>query len=633
MGHWLIWKMFLNLSIKYNNTIKFMKRLSLLFCSLFLITNFLQSQSPARTGKDYAYFFYVSEFQPGWGPLPETKEAVTKIANELEQNFGFKTKIIPNPTKKEIKDWIKKINKNRYGQDDQVLFFFSAHGHFDPDTDRGYFIPTDGKYKDEYGDSWLSYDDLGSWITASSCPHILLALDACYSGSFGDRYMDRPIEKPWEGELDCRGKTKFALAKDTRYYFTSGSRGQKTPVQSLFAKRWLNALYEGAEKEVLLLNDLKYHFGTIEYPKPEGGTFTSKDQGGDFVFVHKNACRNRTLPNNVLSKDNAHWEDCLEKKSLEIVIEHMRIYPDCHHHRTALDLLEKIKPPTNNTNTVPSPNNMVFIKGGTFQMGSEDKDTGLDEKPAHEVTIDDFYIGRFEVTVAEFEEFIDNTNYKTDADKEGSSYIWKSDTWKEQTDINWQYDAMGKHRSSRAYNHPVIHISWYDAVAYCNWLSEEQSLQKVYTIEGTEVTINLQANGYRLPTEAEWEYAARSRGKNDVWAGTSTETHLLSYGNYGGNGDGFQYTAPVGSFDSNASGLYDMSGNVWEWCWDWYDNNFYSKSKNTVNPIGSNSGNSRVLKGGSWVSKPTKLRCAYRYDGRPSIRSYGIGFRLSQSAK
>ncbi len=326
-----------------------------------------------------------------------------------------------------------------------------------------------------------------------------------------------------------------------------------------------------------------------------------------------------------ISKDNAHWEDCIERQSQELTIEHMRIYPDCHHHRTALDLLEKIKFLTDN---------MVFIEGGTFQMGSEDK--GVEgEKPIHKVTVDDFYMGRFEVTVAEFAAFINATDYKTDTDKDGGSYMWNGDDWEKQIGVNWQYDAAGKLRPSMEYNHPVLDISWYDAVAYCNWLSEKHLFQKVYTINGTKVTANWNANGYRLPTEAEWEFAARSRGSNHKWAGTSSEADLAAYGNYDERSikDGYAYTAPVGSFRCNDSGLYDMSGNAWEWCWDWYGYDYYKKSIDAINPRGPDSTSLRVLRGGAWYGKPTHLRCTNRYVGSPDGRYLKMGFRLSRTGR
>ena len=176
--------------------------------------------------------------------------------------------------------------------------------------------------------------------------------------------------------------------------------------------------------------------------------------------------------------------------------------------------------------------------------------------------------------------------------------------------------------------HPVVEVSWYGAIAYCNWLSESQRLSPVYTIKGDQVTANWQANGYRLPTEAEWEYAARSRGKAEKWAGTSTESRLHEFGNYWGKEDGFAQTGPVGSLKANELGLHDMSGNVWEWCWDWKEE--YPSSPQT-DPHGPSSGSYRVIRGGSWSFSPAYLRCAYRNRYSPVLRFDSLGFRLSRA--
>lgn len=247
---------------------------------------------------------------------------------------------------------------------------------------------------------------------------------------------------------------------------------------------------------------------------------------------------------------------------------------------------------------------MVFVQGGTFEMGDQFGDGENDEKPVHSVTVSDFYLSNHEVT---FEEYAAYCNAK------GLSLP---------EDEGWGKD-----------NRPVINVSWEDAVKYCNWKSDQSGLQKVYTISGSNVTVNWSANGYRLPTEAEWEYAARSRGKREKWAGTSTETELSKYSNDSGTDDGYEYTAPVKSFQPNDLGLYDMSGNVWEWCWDWYDSGYYADSKNASDPKGPDTGSDRVLRGGSWGYSPRYCRAAYRNINDPTYRNFNVGFRLASSSR
>jgi len=268
---------------------------------------------------------------------------------------------------------------------------------------------------------------------------------------------------------------------------------------------------------------------------------------------------------------------------------------------------------------------MVFIKGGAFQMGSNEGED--EEKPVHTVTVSDFWLGKYEVTVAEFENFISATGYQTDADKNGGSYFWIGSKWEKKAGVNWRCDAQGNVRKSSELNHPVIHVSWKDAVAYCKWLSRKTG------------------QIYRLPTEAEWEYAARSGSKNYKYAlgnfgpegskgGNIADESLkraLGWSSiWDGYDDGYVYTAPVGSFEPNELGVYDMTGNVWEWCRDWYGAKYYRNSPQ-VDPKGSASGTVRVLRGGSWSSEPVVVRCSFRNGHDPDDRYGNSGFRFART--
>ncbi len=276
-------------------------------------------------------------------------------------------------------------------------------------------------------------------------------------------------------------------------------------------------------------------------------------------------------------------------------------------------------PPPPPIDIIPeTPEGMVLVKGGSFMMGCLEGDTDCqsDEKPRHEVILSDFYMSKYEVTVSEFEAFINATAYKTDAEKSGGSYIWNGSEWTKKEGVTWRCDTKGNKRPRSEYNHPVIHVSWNDANAYARW------------------------KGARLPTEAEWEYAARSRGQNQKWAGTSSESSLDSYGNFCDKNcseswkkenanDGYEGTAPVGSFASNDLGIYDMTGNVWEWCSDWYESDYYQKSPKS-NPKNTNIKKYRSLRGGSWYNVPRLCRTSNRSSGIPTYTYYVAGFRLAQ---
>ncbi len=250
---------------------------------------------------------------------------------------------------------------------------------------------------------------------------------------------------------------------------------------------------------------------------------------------------------------------------------------------------------------------MVFVKGGTFKMGctGEQSDCGDDEKPVHTVTMDDFYMGKYEVTVARFKKFIDATGYETDAEKNGYSWIWDGE-WKKKNGVDWRCDVKGNRRNSSTYNNPVINVSWNDAVAFCKWLSKETGQH------------------YRLPTEAEWEYAARggNRSSGYKYAGSNNIDQVAWYWENSG-----KKTHPVGQKKPNELGIYDMSGNVWEWCSDWYGKNYYGSSPQN-NPQGPSSGSYRVARGGSWSYYARDCRVAYRYGLSPGFRIIYLGFRL-----
>ncbi|MEA1973056.1 MAG: SUMF1/EgtB/PvdO family nonheme iron enzyme, partial [Candidatus Cloacimonadota bacterium] len=178
-------------------------------------------------------------------------------------------------------------------------------------------------------------------------------------------------------------------------------------------------------------------------------------------------------------------------------------------------------------------------------------------------------------------------------------------------------------------NHPVNSLSWYDMIAFCNAKSTEDGLTPVYSGSGTSTVCDWNANGYRLPTEAEWEYAARGgiyESDNYRYSGCHNEADLPDYAWYSSNNDPYG-CKEVGTKLPNQLGLYDMSGNVYEWCWDWYDSSYYSSSPSS-NPHGANSGSYRVWRGGYWSYSAGSCRVANRGCYGPSGSSGGIGFRI-----
>ncbi len=261
---------------------------------------------------------------------------------------------------------------------------------------------------------------------------------------------------------------------------------------------------------------------------------------------------------------------------------------------------------------------LVFLKGGTFLMGSPESETGrTKDETQHPVTVSDFYLSVFAVTVMQFEAFIEATGYQTDADKDGGSYFWSNKKWVKKTGTNWRSDVKGGVQVNK--KHPVIHISWNDANAYCQWLSEKYG------------------GVFRLPTEAEWEFACRAGTQTPFNTGSNLTTEQANYdGNFpyekNPKGKYLAKTAPVGSYPANAWGLHEMHGNVVEWCQDWYGEKYYDECKangTVVNPAGASSGEYRVIRGGSWSSVAPRCRSALRIRRPPAAhRSHHLGFRL-----
>lgn len=279
-----------------------------------------------------------------------------------------------------------------------------------------------------------------------------------------------------------------------------------------------------------------------------------------------------------------------------------------------------------------------LIPAGEFMMGSSetDREGQNDEFPAHRVRITEpFYLGNYEVTRGQFRKFIDATGYKTDAERDGRGgwgYTGNdARPFKRAPEFTWSHTGFEQDDE-----HPAVNVSWNDAVAFCKWLSRVDN----------EV--------YRLPTEAEWKYACRA-GTETPWHHGDNPEGLAKVGNVSDatsnekfsewmkvnevdrlkmgtskHVDGFALTAPVGHFEPNAFGLFDMHGNVWEWCEDWDKADYYAESP-LEDPRGPERGKSKIRRGGSWLHSPTFARSARRRRYAPDARNSPIGFRVVMS--
>ncbi len=230
---------------------------------------------------------------------------------------------------------------------------------------------------------------------------------------------------------------------------------------------------------------------------------------------------------------------------------------------------------------------MIFVEGGSFQMGSNN---GYDDElPIHKVTVSDFYIGKFEITVGEFKHFCKETGHKF-PNKPNNEWYNEHENVKE-----WAWRD----------NHPVVNITWYDAIAYCEWLSETTGEK------------------YTLPTEAQWEFAALggNKSKKFQYAGSDNLNEVAWY-------DETTYergTKPVGQLKANELGIFDMSGNAFEWCLDTYGP--YS-GKSVKDPEGAKKGQYKTVRGGCWYYIDEFCRIAQRDSPKPTLKNFYYGFRV-----
>lgn len=260
-------------------------------------------------------------------------------------------------------------------------------------------------------------------------------------------------------------------------------------------------------------------------------------------------------------------------------------------------------PPSNKTITNSVGMELVWIPPGQFMMGSSSSATvrESDETPQHRIHIRGFWMGRTEVTVGQFTTFINTTQYQTEGEKQGWSNTVEGKTWQKKQGVSWR--NPGFDQSDRS---PVVCVSWNDAKAFCDWLSQKEG------------------KAYCLPTEAEWEYACRAGSIYTYFFGNN-DTKLLEYAWYTRNSEG--QTHPVCKKQANAFGLYDIYGNVYEWCEDWYASNYYTRSPE-VDPQGPGPHQYRNMRGGSWNDPPRYCRSADRKGLPPEYNGVSVGFRV-----
>jgi len=305
------------------------------------------------------------------------------------------------------------------------------------------------------------------------------------------------------------------------------------------------------------------------------------------------------------------------------------------------------------------PDVMAYIPDGEFEMGRHVGEGYLDELPRHAVLVDAFFMSKYEITNQQYCDYLNDANSLGQI-KVVSGIVYASsddpcdypycDTHSYDDDSQIDYSGgvfsvrtKGEPPSDMS-DDPMVEVSWYGAVAYCNWRSSAEGYENCYNLSTWECDFS--KHGYRLPTEAEQEYATRGGRHSPYYRFPWGDTISHSQANYYADPCSYSYdvnptegphpdwddgiwpiTSVVGSFAANGYGLYDMTGNVWEWCNDWYDENYYDVSPYD-NPEGPASGIYHVMRGGAWNYGAFSCRVAYRDLSRPTNRSFSGGFRI-----
>lgn len=504
-------------------------------------------------------------------------------------------------------------------EQDNLIVYFSGHGRHH-ERRGGYWIPVEAGTRDDDWSDYISNDVIKSYLSKIKSFHTFLIADSCFSGSL---FIDKSKEK-FSGDRRDTEPSRWGLTSGKKEIVSDGRPGTHSP----FATALLDVLRKADQPPgVMRICDLvleKVAANAEQTPMGSPLRIPGHD-GGQMVFYFR-------------ENEEAAWQTAQQTNTRQAYSDFCDKYPDGKYIDEALakldsteakdiwdqvsknreaalrrfilenhaspyvveakHLIEKLhanaKPSA--TLVVPPkpiivPDHMVLVKGGTFLMG--------DYNEIQKVSLHDFLIAKYQLTFEEYDVFCKATSRQAPED------------------MGW-----GRGRQ------PAIYVNWFDAVNYCNWRSQQEGLTEVYQIKQQQVSPNWQANGYRLPTEAEWEYAAQGGRRSEPfdYAGSTNEDEVAWY-----RDNSQQKTHAVGQKKANKLGLYDLSGNVWEWCWDWFDD-YPITTKSSDNPKGPDTGSDRVIRGGSYLFSSPNLTIRYRDRSAPYHRSEDVGFRLAKAA-
>lgn len=578
----------------------------------------------------YALVVGVANYINGWPKLDEAVNDTRQVEATLVQH-GFVVKLVKDPTAVQLREAIENF-LSTYGLDKEtrLLFYFSGHGYtqtFDYGGEMGYIVPSDAPLpnKDPAGflRKAISMESFSSYARNFNAKHGLFLFDSCFSGSIFALSRALP------------DAITYKTSEPVRQFITAGAANETVPDKSIFKQQFLAALtgegdanhdgyVTGNELGEFLQTNVANYSRNTQHPQ-YGKIRDQYLDKGDFVFVVPLALppKEKLDLSAYENEAKAQW-DKWQKKMNAFYQRAQTLDRDAN---LAADSKAKMwqdflagyvndNPYSNDDETMrreassrqsywrsyqppkdePAParpvnddDEMVLIPAGSFIMGSNDGYDD-DEEPEHSVSVDAFYMDKYEVSVAKYKKFLEATNYQ------------KPGNWTEQLESQ---------------NNPVVAVSWNDAKSYCDWLSK---------IRGKPV---------RLPTEAEWEYAARGGLKGKKYPlGDNIDATKANYDWDGNRSGGWEsakhYLKDIDSFPPNDFGLFNMVGNVWEWCNSVYKPYPYKRDDDREN---STAFVLRVVRGGSWGDSPAVLRCAVRSKADPADGYNNAGFRCAQDVR
>ena len=535
------------------------------------------------TGGSFALLIGASHYQH-WPSLPGVAADLKAVRAALE-GHGFQVTVVEDPDRQALRQAYEEfINAHGNGVENRLLFYFAGHGETLKRAwggEMGYIVPIDAPRPDadERGflAAALTMEQFQVYARSIQSKHALFLFDSCFSGSLFNLSRGIPAH--------ISKKT----AEPVRQFITSGSAREKVPDDSIFRRQLVDGLAGEADQN------------------PRDGYVTGTELGEFLKARVAGYSRGAQNPQSGTIQD-----PLLDRGDFVF---------------TLSGLPPPRSPASGGLERMPQ---MVPIRGGCFQMGSPAGFLGIggeadrqDDEHRHPVCVKDFSIGKYEVTRRDFRRFVEATGHRTDAERgaeglegcytESPKFIGARDY---HHDRDW-----GDPGHSQAGDHPVVCVSWNDAQAYIEWLNRASG------------------GHYRLPTEAEWEYAARGGTRTARFWGNSRDA-ACGYANVGDRSaqrryhdatihdcdDGVVFTSPVGRYRPNPYGLHDMLGNVWEWTCSAYDAGYGGAERECVDP---GHPGPLVRRGGSWNSTPWDVRAAQRKKDLPLTRRDDLGFRLA----